>query len=208
MTDRFMSGWGKSQDQINKLIISCYNYSEALIVKENADNRSDMEDIKIHDSKPEFSDRYMVQYHGRDEGGYESWFEEGRFDPAPKMTDTQVKNAQRNFMNIAKVFEKPTGAITQRLHDSAITERFTKFLKLQNSGLTAKQIEEFTFKLTDAEKISILSKASSKAPLSRELAEEMQRLFLKVYGEDAYRSIFGYKDPPEKEQWVKIWGDK
>ena len=208
-TDRFMSGWGHAEGKINKLVLSCNSHSEALVVAENAENRSDMEDVEILDFAPSFDEgRFLVSWHGRDEGDYESWFKPGWFAPVPKMGKREIENAKRVFLCIGKVFTESTQTITQELHDKAVDARLVRLLGLSKSGLTGKQIEDFTFKLTDAEKISLLSKASCKAPLRREYAEEMQRLFLRVYGEEAYRSIFGYKDPPEKEQGVEIWGNK
>lgn len=209
MTDRFMSGWGHSEDKINKLILSCDSHAEALIVAENAENRSDMEDIEILNSEPSYlDDKFFVNYHGKDQGDYLSWFKPGWFAPTPKMGKRELESAKRAFLCIGKVFTEPTQTLNQKLHDKTIDTRLLRLLRLSKSGLTGKQIEDFTFKLTDSEKISLLSKASMKAPLRREYAEEMQRLFLKVYGEEAYRSIFGYKDPPEKEQWVNIWRNK
>lgn len=208
MTDRFMSGWGKAEGKINKLVISCNNLEEAEIVKENAQSRGDMKNINIVKENPYYSEsKYYVNYHGIGQDDYKNWFKKGYFDPKPQMTKREIKDSQRNFMNIATIFTKPTGAINQKLHDHAINERLIRFCKLQNTGLTAKQIEDFTFKLTDAEKLSILSKASNKAPLRRDHGEEMQRLFYKVYGKEVYNQIFNAK-PPEKEQWVNIWGNK
>lgn len=209
MIDRFMSGWGSAEDKKNRLVISCYSYSDALTVKENAENRSDMTKIEIVDERPVYDEnRFFTQYHGVERGDYKSWFKEGWFEPTPKMTKRQVENVQRNFTNLAKIFTEPTGGINQRLHDSAINERLIRFMSMQRTELTAKQIEDFTFKLTDAEKLSIMSKASLKTPLSREHNEEMQRLFHKVYGEEVYMSIFGNRNPPEAEGWVNIWGNK
>ena len=209
MTDRFMSGWGKADNRINKLVISCYSYDEALIVEANAKARSEMKHINICQKEPRYNDnKYLVSWHGREQGDYESWFKVGHFSPEKPKTDTQIEKDKLNFTNIAKIFTQPTGAITETLHGKAIDERMIRFMKLQNSGLTAKQIEEFTFKLTDAEKISIISRASNKAPLSRELTEEMQRLFKKIYGDSEYSKIFGDTEPPEKPEWLDIWGNK
>ena len=209
MIDRFMSGWGRAEGKKNRLVISCHAYSEALTVKENAENRSDVTKIEIVDEKPVYDeDKFFTQYHGVEQGDYESWFKEGGFEPTPKMTKRQVENAQRSFTNLVKIFTEPTGGINQRLYDSAINERLIRFMSMQRTELTAKQIEDFTFKLTDAEKLSIMSKASLNTPLSREHNEEMQRLFHKVYGEGVYMSIFGNRNPPEAEEWVDIWGNK
>ncbi len=83
MTDKFMSGWGKAKGLINKLILSCETYDEALIAAQNAKNRSEMKYINIRNQKPYYSaDRYCVSRHGRTEGDYQSWFKAGHFAKA------------------------------------------------------------------------------------------------------------------------------
>jgi len=119
------------------------------------------------------------------------------------MSKREMENAKGKFLNIIDVFSKPTGTTLEKLHNDAITERLVRLL--QTRHLTAKQSAEIVFKLTDAEKLNLLSEASMRGPLSRECIEEMQRLFHKVYGENAYSSIFGNRSPPEKEDWVDIW---
>ena len=75
MTDKFMSGWGKAENRINKLVISCYSYDEALTVEKNASNRSEMKHVNIRSTKPYYSSSsYYVSYHGRDQEDYKSWF--------------------------------------------------------------------------------------------------------------------------------------
>jgi len=207
MTDRFMSGWGRSGGLINKLVIGCSSYSEAVDVRDNAESRSDMEDIEILDSKPLLDeDRFHVSWGGVEQGTYENWFKSSFFAPRPQMSKREIESAKGAFLNIGKVFTTPTHTLNEDLHNKATDQRLVRLLKSTN--LTAKQSADFVFKLTDAEKITLLSKASEKAPLAREHAEEMQRLFLKVYGETAYRDIFGTENPPEKEEWVEIWGNK
>lgn len=76
MTDKFMSGWGKAQGKVNKLVISCNTYQEANIVAYNAKRRSEMKNVNILDHKPYYNqDRYCVSRHGRIEGDYGSWFD-------------------------------------------------------------------------------------------------------------------------------------
>ncbi|MCK5600374.1 hypothetical protein KAR91_00790 [Candidatus Pacearchaeota archaeon] len=80
MTDRFMSGWGHAEGKINKLVISCDTYSEAVIVAENARSRSEMKYVNIRLTKPYYPEHsYLVSRHGRDEGTYENWFKTGYF---------------------------------------------------------------------------------------------------------------------------------
>ena len=60
------------------------------------------------------------------------------------------------------------------LHEHIMAiERELLTKELNRYDVTAKQVEDFTFKLTDAEKLSILSRASHRAPLRREHMEEM-----------------------------------
>ena len=75
MTDKFMSGWGMANGKINKLVISCDTFEEAVTVSNNAERRGEMIYVNIRDNKPYYSaDRYFVSRHGRTEGDYESWF--------------------------------------------------------------------------------------------------------------------------------------
>ena len=80
MTDKFMSGWGPARDKINKLVISCTDYTEALIVQANAQGRDEMIYVNIRHEKPYYpARRYYVSRHGRVEGDYESCFKPGYF---------------------------------------------------------------------------------------------------------------------------------
>ena len=75
MTDKFMSGWGEAKDRINKLILGCDSYDEALIVFNNAHKRSEMSRIRITDKCPYYSSRtHLISYHDKTTG-YESWYE-------------------------------------------------------------------------------------------------------------------------------------
>lgn len=73
MTDRFMSGWGEAKDKINKLVFVCESYSEAIIVRDNARNRTDQIYINICMNKPYYNrENYYVQY--KTKGDYNSWY--------------------------------------------------------------------------------------------------------------------------------------
>ena len=73
MTDRFMSGWGEARGKINKLVFDCESYEEALIVRDNARNRTDQIYINICMNKPYYDKRfYLVQYKTKED--YESWY--------------------------------------------------------------------------------------------------------------------------------------
>ena len=77
MTDRFMSGWREARDKTNKLVIECETFSEAKVVKDNADNRSEMKYVNIRCTKPYYGRGYHVSLH--DKNDYESWFVPGYF---------------------------------------------------------------------------------------------------------------------------------
>jgi hypothetical protein len=73
MTDKFMSGWGMADRKTNKLVIECDSYNEALIVEQNAKDRSEMKYINICMNKPYYnSNDYEVSIH--DKNDYGSWF--------------------------------------------------------------------------------------------------------------------------------------
>lgn len=78
MTDKFMSGWGMAANQINKLVIECDSYEEAVIVYNNAINRSEMKYVNLNITKPYYNqDNYEVSRH--DKSDYSTWFKEGAF---------------------------------------------------------------------------------------------------------------------------------
>ena len=77
MTDKFMSGWGEAQGKINKLVLPCDTYEEALVVQQNAKDRPEMKYINIASKKPYYSpNRYMVSWHAR--GDYRTWYRTDR----------------------------------------------------------------------------------------------------------------------------------
>lgn len=80
MIDTFMSGWGKAKGKKNVLIFECDTLEEAVIVAENAKNRSDQTNIAIHKDYPEFlpASRYYVQH--KDKDVYPAWYQEGFFN--------------------------------------------------------------------------------------------------------------------------------
>lgn len=78
MTDKFMSGWGEARDKINKLVFECKDMTEAMIVEQNAQNRSDQKYINIRSTKPYYNnDRCYVQFKTKED--YPSWYKEGYF---------------------------------------------------------------------------------------------------------------------------------
>lgn len=68
MTDTFMSGWGYAKDKINKYIIGCDTMEEAEIIKANAQDRSDMKNIRICMRKPRYNtEKYLVTWKDKEE---------------------------------------------------------------------------------------------------------------------------------------------
>jgi len=73
MTDKFMSGWGLAKGKINKLIFSCDTYEQAIIVRNNAQARTDQIYINICQNKPYYnSERYYPQV--KTIADYPSWY--------------------------------------------------------------------------------------------------------------------------------------
>ena len=54
-TDKFLSGWGRSEGKKNKLIMPCKNYDQALIVYNNAKARGDQKNVNIRSTKPYYN---------------------------------------------------------------------------------------------------------------------------------------------------------
>jgi len=78
MTDKYMSGWGRAEGKINKLIFECTSRQQAEIVKENAQARDEMKYINIVTTKPYYnSNRYYPQVKTIEE--YPNWYKEGCF---------------------------------------------------------------------------------------------------------------------------------
>ncbi len=77
MTDKFMSGWGRARDKINKLVIECNGSMEAVTVAVNAKDRPEMKYINIRETKPYYNqERYETSWHDR--GDYSRWFRDDR----------------------------------------------------------------------------------------------------------------------------------
>lgn len=78
MTDKFMSGWGKAEGKINKLVFECDSYDEAVTVAENAAARGDQKNVNICTKKPYYSpSRYYAQVKNKEE--YSTWYKQGAF---------------------------------------------------------------------------------------------------------------------------------
>jgi len=72
MTDRFMSGWGRAENLINKYIIVCDNLKQASIIEMNAHKRNEMKYINIRFSTPNYGNGYLSSYKNFNELG-EIW---------------------------------------------------------------------------------------------------------------------------------------
>ena len=84
-TDTFMSGWGCAENKINKLVFICDSYKEALIVKDNAEHRTDQKYINIRSNKPYHllnNDRYLTQIKTKED--YNCWYKENYFNKSFK----------------------------------------------------------------------------------------------------------------------------
>jgi hypothetical protein len=57
MTDRFMSGWGNAKGKINKFVIACDHYGQAMQVMLSASKRPGMKYINYTTRKPSYSKR-------------------------------------------------------------------------------------------------------------------------------------------------------
>lgn len=76
MTDAFLSGWGRAEGKINKLVFICDNLEEAERVRDYARTRREMKYINIRYTKPHYDgNRYLVQFKTRED--YPGWYEGG-----------------------------------------------------------------------------------------------------------------------------------
>lgn len=79
MTDKFMSGWGKAEGRVNKLVFECDTYEEAAVVAQNASSRGDMRYVGICERRPRYypKDRYLVQV--KTKADYPNWYKPNAF---------------------------------------------------------------------------------------------------------------------------------
>lgn len=76
MTDKFLSGWGRAEGKINKLVFVCDNLEEAERVANYARTRKEMKYINVTYNKPYYNNnRYLVQF--KDKKDYPRWYEGG-----------------------------------------------------------------------------------------------------------------------------------
>ena len=73
MTDKFLSGWGRAEGKINKLIFVCDSAEEAQIVFHNAESRGDMKHINMTVTKPYYSpSKYYAQFRTQEDAS--NWY--------------------------------------------------------------------------------------------------------------------------------------
>ena len=63
MTDKFMSGWGKAENKINKFVVECETMKQAGTIAKNARKRQEMKYINITTRKPYYnSNKYITTF--------------------------------------------------------------------------------------------------------------------------------------------------
>ena len=63
MTDRFMSNWGRAENIISKYVVECETLEEARIVEQNANNRSEMRNVRIRETFPNYNpDKFKTDF--------------------------------------------------------------------------------------------------------------------------------------------------
>ena len=72
MTDKFMSGWGMAKGKINKLVIQCQTYEQAVQIESSAKKRGEMRYINIRTTKPYYPNNVLESWKTWDELG-EIW---------------------------------------------------------------------------------------------------------------------------------------
>jgi hypothetical protein len=78
MVDKVLSGWGESNNKTNVLVFECANMDEARIVEDNANARTDMENVNVNTIEPQFDELwYHVQTKTKED--YPSWYVDGYF---------------------------------------------------------------------------------------------------------------------------------
>lgn len=64
--DSFMSGWGQAEHAINTVILPCESYSEAQIVADYAESRSEQRRVRIVANKPRLQPGHVYSLLTRD----------------------------------------------------------------------------------------------------------------------------------------------
>ena len=70
MTNKFMSGWGKAENKVNKFIVVCETIEQARTIERNAKERNEIKYINICFTKPCYNKgRYIESVRSYDELG-------------------------------------------------------------------------------------------------------------------------------------------
>ena len=70
MTDKFMSGWGEATGKINKYIVACDTFQQAITIEKSAQKRDEMIYVNIRSSKPYYNkSRYLESHKHYDDLG-------------------------------------------------------------------------------------------------------------------------------------------
>lgn len=103
MRDTFMSGHGRAQDRKAIYVYPAESIEEARLIAENAANRTDQDDIEIHDRRPNYNeDLYRVQYTTKAEAPL--WYKKGGFKrKSEKELQEDEKRWEKLVHGIAKV---------------------------------------------------------------------------------------------------------
>ena len=68
MTNKFMSGWGKAENKVNKFIVVCETMEQARAIERNAKKRDEMKYINICFTNPCYNkERYVESVRSYDE---------------------------------------------------------------------------------------------------------------------------------------------
>lgn len=66
-SDKFLSGWGRANKKISKMVVCCNSLEQAREIAMNYENRTDLNRINICGNKPYYSpNRYDVSYYDFD----------------------------------------------------------------------------------------------------------------------------------------------
>lgn len=90
---------------------------------------------------------------------------------------------------------------------SCLNQRMLRLKECFDQKLSIAEARKQIFKLTDGEKLTILSNITLKGPLDNDYFQEMQRLWFRVMGEESYKAVFGDESLP-KEPLYDLWKGK
>ena len=62
MKDKALSGWGGAENKINRFVVGCNSYNDALLIQGNAKLRDEMSCIRISDKLPLHGSNVVFSY--------------------------------------------------------------------------------------------------------------------------------------------------